>query len=485
MSIRVRFAPSPTGHIHVGNVRTALFNYLFARNAGGKFILRIEDTDLERSSVESEQLIYEDLNWLGLEWDEGPSVGGDYGPYRQTERFDLYSKIANEFIDKGYAYKCFCSKEELDIGREQAQKEGKPYIYPGTCASISKADADARVARGESYSIRFKAFKPTVLVKDLIHGDIQFPTNAFGDFIIVRPGGVPIYNYVVVVDDALMKITHIIRGDDHLSNTPKQVLIYEAMGFEPPLFAHIPMILGPDHMKLSKRHGNTSVEQFRKAGYLPEAMINYMSLLSWSPIGEEEIFSKDELINKFSLSRVSKSAAVFDFGKLDWMNGMYIRKKNGEELFELTLPYIIDSKLTDETYLINNKEKVIQMLLSVRDNFTVLGDAPKFLEVYFKRPHILGEGVDEIFALPTTRQVLESFVTKTADFEVLSLEDYKCIMKSIQQETGTKGKPLYMAVRVGLTLATKGPEMDHLATLLPVKELKERIEYALKCMRNN
>lgn len=482
MSIRARFAPSPTGHIHVGNVRTALFNYLFARRAGGKFILRIEDTDLERSTKESEMLIYEDLKWLGLEWDEGPSVGGDYGPYRQTERFDIYKKIAEDFIDKGYAYRCFCSKEELDAGREKATQEGRPYIYPGTCAHISKADADKRTAAGESSSIRFRAFKPTVLVKDLIHGEILFPTNAFGDFIIVRPDGAPIYNYVVVVDDALMKITHVIRGDDHLSNTPKQALIYEAMGYEPPLFAHIPMILGPDHAKLSKRHGNTSVEQFRSAGYLPEAMINYMALLSWSPEGENEFFTIDELKQKFSLDRVSKSPAVFDFGKLDWMNGMYIRKKTSAELFDLTLPFIIQSGLVSEDYLKKERAAIEKMLLSVRDNFTVLADAPKYLEVYFKHPETFGEGADEILALPTTRPVMEAFLKKIEGSQYLSPEDYTRIMQEIKQETGAKGKPLYMAVRVGVTKATKGPEMDSVATILSVSELTRRITDTLNKM---
>lgn len=482
MSIRARFAPSPTGHIHVGNVRTALFNYLFARHSGGKFILRIEDTDLERSSMESEMLIYEDLKWLGLDWDEGPSVGGEFGPYRQTERFEIYAKIAEEFMQKGYAYKCFCSKETLDEGREKAQAEGKPFIYPGTCAHIPKNEADKRACAGEKYAIRFKAFKPTVLVQDLIHGDIQFPSNAFGDFIIIRPDGVPIYNYVVVVDDALMKITHVLRGDDHLSNTPKQVLIYEAMGYTPPLFAHIPMILGPDHAKLSKRHGNTSVEQFRQAGYLPEAMINYMALLSWSPEGEEEFFNIDQLKEKFSLTRVSKSPAVFDFGKLDWMNGMYIRRKNADELYELAKPFIIKSGLRDEKFLENEKDIIQQMLLSVKDNLVTLSDAPKFLEVYFKHPETFGEGADEILSLPTTKPVLENFVKKIESFQRLSLEDYKMIMKSIQQETGAKGKPLYMAVRVGVTKATKGPEMDSVATILTVEELTKRINDVLKIM---
>ena len=480
MSIRVRFAPSPTGHIHVGNVRTALFNYLFARSQGGKFILRIEDTDLERSSLESEELIYEDLEWLGLDYDECPKKGGEYGPYRQTERFDIYNKYAEKLMEDGFAYKCFCTKEELDAEREKAQKEGRAYIYNGKCANLTKEETAEREARGEKASIRFRAFKPAVMVHDMIHGDIEFPTNAFGDFIIIRPDGTPIYNYVVVIDDALMKITHVIRGDDHLSNTPKQALIYEAIGEKSPVFAHIPMILGPDHAKLSKRHGNTSVEEFRKAGYLKEAMINYMSLLSWSSDDERELFTIDELKEKFSMNRVSKSAAVFDFDKLKWMNGIYIRSKDISELLELCKPYIISSGLADEKYICENKAKMEAMLLSFRDNFTLLSYEQEYLQIYFKLPDEITEEAKEILALPTSKGVLDLFLSKTAGKEYLDLESYKAVMKEIQKETGTKGRPLYMAVRSGVTRSTKGPEMDSVATLLSCDELTKRITETMK-----
>ncbi len=480
MAIRVRFAPSPTGHIHVGNVRTALFNYLFARSQGGKFILRIEDTDLERSTLESEELIYEDLEWLGLDYDEGPKKGGEYGPYRQTERFDIYNKYAEKLIENGYAYKCFCTKEELDADREKAQKEGRAYIYNGKCANLTKEETAEREAGGEKASIRFRAFKPTIMVHDMIHGDIEFPTNAFGDFIIIRPDGTPIYNYVVVIDDALMKITHVIRGDDHLSNTPKQALIYEAIGEKSPVFAHIPMILGPDHAKLSKRHGNTSVEEFRKAGYLKEAMINYMSLLSWSSDDERELFTIDELKEKFSMSRVSKSAAVFDFDKLKWMNGIYIRGKEISELLELCKPYIISAGLADEKYISENKEKMEAMLLSVRDNFILLSDASEYLQVYFKLPEEITEEAREMLALETSKGVLDLFLSKIAGKGYLDLNTYRAIMKEIQKETGTKGRPLYMAVRSGVTRSTKGPEMDSVATLLSCDELAKRINETMK-----
>lgn len=480
MAVRVRFAPSPTGHIHVGNVRTALFNYLFARSQGGEFILRIEDTDLERSTLESEELIYEDLEWLGLDYDEGPKKGGNYGPYRQTERFDIYNKYAQQLIKDGYAYKCFCSKEELDSEREKAQQEGRAYIYSGKCSHLTQEEIEAKEKNGEKASIRFRAFKPSILVQDMIHGDIEFPTNAFGDFIIIRPDGAPIYNYVVVIDDALMKITHVIRGDDHLSNTPKQALIYEAIGEKAPIFAHIPMILGPDHAKLSKRHGNTSVEEFRKAGYLREAMINYMSLLSWSSDDEREIFSLDELKEKFSMKRVSKSAAVFDFDKLKWMNGLYIRNKDISELLDLCTPYITASGLVTEEYIKENRQKVEKMLLSVRDNFTLLSDAPEYLKVYFQLDESITDEAKEMLNLETTPKVLELFLSKIENNDYLEEEQYKAIMKEIQKETGTKGKPLYMAVRTGVTRSTKGPEMDYVATLLSCDELKTRISKTME-----
>lgn len=481
MSIRVRFAPSPTGHIHVGNVRTALFNYLFARREKGKFILRIEDTDLERSTLESEELIYEDLKWLGLEWDEGPKKGGEYAPYRQTERFDIYNRYAEKLIKDGYAYKCFCSKEELDADREKTQKEGRAYVYSGKCRALSPEDIAEKEARGEKASVRFRAFKPSVLVRDIIHGDINFPTNAFGDFIIIRPDGTPIYNYVVVIDDALMKITHVIRGDDHLSNTPKQALIYEAIGEEAPVFAHIPMILGPDHTKLSKRHGNTSVEEFRTSGYLPEAMVNYMSLLSWSSEDEREIFSIDELKSVFSLSRVSKSAAVFDFDKLKWMNGIYIRNKDADTLLDLCAPFIIKSGIISEEYLLNERERVKSMLISVRDNLTLLKDAPEYMKVYFAVASSVTDEAKEILSLETSKPVLEAFLSKIDGAEdYLDKDTYRGIMKAIQKETCVKGKPLYMAIRAGITRSVQGPDMDSVATLINTCEMKRRIRETME-----
>ncbi len=479
MSIRVRFAPSPTGHIHVGNLRTALFNYLFAKNQNGQTILRIEDTDTVRSTLESEELIYKDLDWVGLEFDESPLFEGDYSPYRQSDRLDIYKKYADKLLEDGFAYYCFCSKEELDAEREKAAKESRPPLYNLKCANTSLDEAKKRIANGEKPAIRFRAFKENIIVKDIIHGDIDFPTNSFGDFIIVRPDDMPIYNYVVVVDDALMKISHVIRGDDHLSNTPKQALIFEALGFETPIFAHIPMIVGDDHAKLSKRHGTTSVEQFRDNGYLPEALINYLALLSWSSDDGKEVFSIDELIERFSIKRVSKSAAVFDFDKLNWMNGQHIRLLDSDRLFKECLPYMKSIELLTDEFIEQNIYRLKECLLSVKDSLVTIKDVTQNISVYFKQPDDITSAAKEILELESTKPVLENFIQLIGDDEYLTIDRYKSIMKEIQTTIGVKGKPLYMAVRVGISKSTEGPELDSLTTLIPVKCIKKRIEKVL------
>ncbi|MGA1861608.1 glutamate--tRNA ligase [Deferribacter thermophilus] len=482
MSIRVRFAPSPTGHIHVGNARTALFNYLFAKNMGGKFILRIEDTDLERSTVESENLIYEDLKWLGLDWDEGPIKGGEFGPYRQTERFDIYKKYVDKLLEEGKAYKCFCSKEELEVMKEKALKEGKPPRYNGKCRNLTEEQIQQLENKGLKPSIRFKVEQEEVEVNDIIRGNITFKTDAFGDFIIVRPDGTPVYNFVVVIDDALMKISHVIRGDDHLSNTPKQVLIYNALGFEIPNFAHIPMILGPDHSKLSKRHGDTSVNQFREKGYLPEALFNYLALLSWSHPEEKEILSKEELIKSFTLDRVSKSAAVFDFEKLKWMNGIYIRNKDLVELTKLCIPYLINSGLVSNDYIQENFEKLVKMVESIRDNLEVLSEVSDYLKVYFCMNTDFDDSAKEILGYDTTKSVLVSFKNFVENIDELNEDNYKIAIKEVQKEVKVKGKKLFMAIRVGVSGTTKGPELDKLVVNLGKEEVIKRINQVLNLM---
>ena len=326
--VRVRFAPSPTGKLHIGGARTAIYNWAFARANGGTFILRIDDTDPTRSTDENTQVILRAMRWLGLDWDEGPEVGGDYGPYFQTERLDVYRDAARKLVDEGRAYYCFCTPEKLEADRKAAQERHDPFQgYQRTCRDIDPAEAQRRVDAGEPYTIRIKVpqDRSDVVVHDAVHGDVTFNARELDDFIIFRSDGTPTYNFATVVDDADMGITHIIRGDDHLSNTPRQVMVYEALGAPVPVFAHISMILGADGKKLSKRHGATSVEEYRDAGYLSDAFVNYLALLGWALDGETTIVPRDVLASRFSLDHVSKNPATFDPEKLDWVNGQYLQ----------------------------------------------------------------------------------------------------------------------------------------------------------------
>jgi nondiscriminating glutamyl-tRNA synthetase len=343
--VRVRFAPSPTGLLHIGGARTALFNYLFAKKYEGVFILRIEDTDKERSKPEFEKDILESLKWLGIEWDEGPDVGGDYGPYRQSERGEIYKKYLEKLLAKGKAYYCFCSEEDLEAMRQYQLSIGQPPRYNGKCRDLPKETVEKYLKEKRSYVIRFKVEEKKVEFEDLIRGKIEFDTSLMGDFVIAKNFTLPLYNFACVVDDFEMKISHVIRAEEHISNTPKQILIQEALGFPRPQYAHIPLILGPDRSKLSKRHGATSILEYKKQGYLPEALVNFMALLGWNPGDNREFFSLNSLIKEFSLERVQKSGAVFNIKKLDFLNGFYIRQRSTEKITELCLPYLIESGL--------------------------------------------------------------------------------------------------------------------------------------------
>jgi glutamyl-tRNA synthetase len=341
MTMRLRFAPSPTGQLHVGNARTALFNWLLARGSSGTFVLRIEDTDLERSSRASEAAILEDLRWMGLDWSEGVEAGGDVGPYRQTERLHVYRAHTVELLSRGQAYRCFCSAEQLEGDRQQALAAGLPPQYPGRCRDIPADVARRRVDNGEKAVIRFRVPADREIVfPDIVRGEVRFHTSVIGDPVIVRSDGVPAYNFVVVIDDALMGITHVIRGEDHISNTPRQILIYEAFGWTPPVFAHVSLVMGPDHAPLSKRHGATSVAEFRARGYLPEALTNYLALLGWSPGEGEELLPLDELARRFRLEDVGKSAGVFDVEKLAWVNRHYLKAAAPVRLAALSVAYL-------------------------------------------------------------------------------------------------------------------------------------------------
>ncbi|RUM41002.1 MAG: glutamate--tRNA ligase [Desulfurobacterium sp.] len=481
MSVRVRFAPSPTGFMHVGNARTALFNFLFARHNNGTFILRIEDTDIERHSEEAVNVIYEALKWMGLNWDEGPDVGGEYGPYRQSERLDIYKKYVEELKEKGLVYECFCTPEELDAMRKEQLERGEPPRYTGKCRNLTEEEKERLRAEGRKPVLRFKVPEDRIIkFNDLIKGEIEIHSRQLGgDFVIVRSNGMPVYNFVVVIDDALMKISHVIRGEDHISNTPKQILLYEAFGFPVPQFAHLPMILGTDRSKLSKRHGSTSVKEFRDKGYLSEAFTNFLALLGWYPKDGKEILSMEELIERFDIKDVNSAPAVFDTTKLNWMNQVYIRNYPIDKLTDLVIPYLEKAGYDVSKYDREWLEKVVEV---TREYFTVLADAPIYMEMFLKDEFEVEEDAKEFVLEDETRlKVIENFYNRMNALEgELTPEIFKQIVKEVGKELKVKGKNLFMPVRVGLTGKMKGVELDILVSLLEKERVLRRLENNLK-----
>lgn len=343
--VRVRIAPSPTGALHIGTARSALFNYLFAKKNSGRFILRIEDTDLERSDLKWTQDIIDGLKWLGIEWDEGPDIGGEFGPYKQTQRLDIYEKYLKQLLDEGKAYHCFCTEEELEAKRQDQLARGKAPKYDGKCAKLSKAEAKKNIAENKPSVIRFKVSNKKIKFNDLIRKEVEFDMSLIGDIVIAKNTRTPLYNFAVVVDDETMKISHVIRGEDHIANTPKQILMQEALGFETPKYGHLPLILAPDRSKMSKRYGSVAISEYKEQGYLPEAIINFMALLGWNPGTDKEIFSLSQLEKEFSIEKVQKGGAIFNIDRLNFINGLYIREKSIEKLSELCIPYLAQAKL--------------------------------------------------------------------------------------------------------------------------------------------
>jgi glutamyl-tRNA synthetase/nondiscriminating glutamyl-tRNA synthetase len=461
--MRVRFAPSPTGLLHVGNARTALFNWLLARGRGGTFVLRIEDTDVERSTRESEQGILEDLRWLGLDWDEGPDVGGAHGPYRQSERLDLYRSYASELIENGQAYYCFCSVEQLDADRRAALEAGRPPQYSGRCRDLSPSAAAERLAAGEPAVVRFRVPQGrTVSFQDLVRGTVQFETEVIGDPVLVRSDGHPAYNFAVVIDDALMAITHVIRGEDHISNTPRQVLLYEALRFEPPVFAHLALVLGPDHTPLSKRHGATSVSEFRSRGYLPEALVNYLALLGWSPGGGDEVLPAPELARRFALEDVGHSAAVFDAEKLAWVNRHYLRDADPSRLADLAMPHFVRSGFVREAtadaraYLAS----VMPLASDSVDRIEQVALRLAFLFEFDPAKACSHDDVREVLDEAGARDVIAALARELADAPRLDRERFRAVAGRVKTATGQKGKHLFHPIRVALTGEAGGPELD-------------------------
>ncbi len=460
--MRVRFAPSPTGQLHVGNARTALFNWLLAHGKDGTFILRIEDTDAERSTRESEHSILEDLRWLGLDWDEGPDVGGQHGPYRQSERLHLYASYANELMTGGHAYFCFCSPQQLDGERQADLAAGRPPRYRGTCRSITTEDARRRMDAGERPVIRFRVPDNTdVTFHDLVRGDVTFNSEQFGDPIIVRSDGRPQYNFAVVVDDALMEISHVVRGEDHISNTPRQILLYQALGFTPPQFAHLSLVMGPDHTPLSKRHGATSVLEFRERGFLPEALVNYLALIGWSPGGDKELLPIQELARRFALEDVGHSAGVFDQEKLAWMNRHYMKEAAPARLAAEAARYFVArgflKRRTDAAteYLVS----VLPMAVGSVDRVEEIPDRLRFLFDFDPASSIARADVAEILDEPGAREVIAA-LPEAIDRPLIDRETFRAMSTRVRERTGQKGKLLFHPIRVALTGEGGGPELD-------------------------
>lgn len=475
--IRVRIAPSPSGNLHIGTARTALFNYLFAKKEGGKFVLRIEDTDAERTKQEYIDNIFDSLKALGLNWDEGPDVGGPYGPYTQSERFDIYPKYAQILLDKGYAYECWCTNEELEQEKEEAVKNHKPYVYSRKCLNITPEQKEQYIKEGRKPSIRFKVEHKELIFNDMVKGELKFDTSLIGDFVIMKSNGTPTYNFAVVIDDMLMKISHIIRGEDHISNTPKQILIYEALGAKVPEFGHLGMILAPDRSKLSKRHGATAVSDFVKEGYLTDALINFVALLGWAPSDSVEIKTVDEIAKDFRINEISSSNSIFEYDKLNWMNGQYIKKMDISKLTDMIIPFLSDYDLSELS-----REKLEKMVEITREPLTTLKDIQKDVPYFFGEDVPLDE-VKELLTTELSKNVLNKFIelAQKWDFnnEQELHDDLQKLRDDFKANFGYKPKETMWAIRAAVTGRTRGADMVGILTILGKDKVLRRIKNAM------
>jgi len=473
--MKVRFAPSPTGFLHIGNARTAVVNHIMARKHGAGYVLRIEDTDRERSTLESEASIIDDLKWLGIEWTEGPDTGGDAGPYRQSERFEIYKKYTEQLLADGTAYPCYCTKEELEASRKDDQGNVVSYTYNGRCRNLSDEEKEIFEKEGRAFTIRFHVPEnETVVVKDHLKGDREFKSeNIGGDFIIVRSDGVPIYNYIVSIDDTLMGITHVIRGEDHLSNTPKQILVARALGFPEPEYAHQPLIMGEDKKKLSKRHGITSVNLYREEGYLPEALVNYLSLLGWATDSGEEILTEEELVKEFDLNKLGSSAAIFDFKKLRWMNSQYINKYDIAKLTDLFLPYIKEAGYDADAVDRSKLEAIVEL---IRGSCEVLSDIKNFIGIFLDEVPEPDETTDNRLKSEAAPEIINAAAELFAS-ELTEDNFAEKFIDALNEKTEAKGKPFFMTARALVTMKQKGPDIKLALPLIGFDKVKKRIEF--------
>ncbi len=475
--VRVRFAPAPTGLLHIGNARTALFNYLFAKHHHGIFILRIEDTDVERSTETSIDHILEDLKWLGIRWEEGPDQGGPAGSYRQSQRLSLYRGYADQLLKEGKAYKCFCSPERLESLRKEQLSKGKMPRYDGRCRSLSATEVSSMESEGQFPVLRFQVKRGTIAFEDLVHRRMSFDAEGIGDFVIVRSDGMAAYNFACVVDDHLMHVTHVIRGDDHLANTPRQILLYQALGWKPPTFAHHPLILGPDRSPLSKRHGATAVSQYREEGFLPEALLNYLVLLGWSPPSGQEVLPLEKIIEEFSLPALSRNAPVHSLKKLEWLNSIYIREKDEESLTELLLPYMESAGIP---ILALDREYLKQICNILKDNLVLLSQVNEYIGIFFDEKFFWEDGAKALLSDASNRETLREVLQAVESFPETTIDTWPSFHALLKNKTGRKGKDLFAPLRAAVTGKTKGPELAKTLPLLGKERIMKRLKMALE-----
>ncbi len=482
--MRLRFPPSPTGKIHIGNIRTALFNWLWARKNKGTLVLRIEDTDTERSSREYEEIIIKELNWLGLDIDEGVKIGGKYGPYRQSERLAIYKKYAQKLLEEGNAYYCYCTPEELEEMREKARAEGRMPRYNGHCRNLSEEEKKKYEQKGRKPVIRYKIRDENrdIIVRDKIRGEVVFNTSVLDDFVIFKSDGMPTYNFAVVIDDALMKISEVIRGEDHLSNTPKQILLYEALGFTIPAFAHLPLILDKNKAKLKKRSSDDDVYigEYREKGYLPEALFNFLALLGWSPKEDREILTKEKIINDFAIEDINKAAAVFDKEKLNWMNGKYIREADLDRIVELALPFLERAGFIKKEIPARKKEWLKKVIEVGRTKVDYLAQLPEKVALFFQDLEYEDkEEAKEEFSADGVDTVFKTLKEKIDNLEEFNPRKINKIFSEMKKELPVGARTIYHPARLALTGKSSGPELNDVIYILGAEEVEERLNKAL------
>jgi nondiscriminating glutamyl-tRNA synthetase len=472
--VRTRFAPSPTGDLHVGGARTALFCWLYSRHHDGDFLLRIEDTDFDRSADKHTEQIISAMKWLGMEWDEGPEVGGPHEPYFQSERIDRYEEVLEELKKDGKVYKCYCTKEELDKERERQRARKEPPRYSGRCRNLSEEEKREFEEEGRDHTWRYRIPEEPVVVHDIAQGDVSFPADQVGDFIIVKSNGTPSYNFAVVVDDHDMEISHVVRGDDHLSNTPRQLYLYDALDWEPPKWCHLPMILGDDGSRLSKRHGATDVEQYRRDGFLPEALLNGLALLGWSPPDGVEVKTVEELIDAFDLDRVNTSASRFDFDKVRYLNGKHLRSLDGSEIVDRLEPFMPDEMEPGDT------DKTEQIVEALRDQLTLLTDFAELYEQYFREPiDPADDAIEWLEEHEEAPDVISMFREEVEQADSFDLDGVKSSIGNTGDRVEPSGRELYLPMRIAITGQLEGPEFHEIMPLIGKERCLDRIERTL------